>query len=522
MKTISDATKRILNAKAQAGDNSVKANLWVGRPITQLVDDKFLEKQVVETEENISSVSIAVSHTKLMRNADSIFVAYISNGRIKIKKADYKNDMEDHIWEDIDYSQEATDVAICFDGTMPKNYSEQVEFKTEEVPWVFYILDGMVYATKLGSDTVYRLVDQGCTAISAIRAMTSEAGAFDFGVILFAIVNGTLFYMQFIDDEWKDAIPIAFGPEDVTYVDVAAFRTWDYRVGIQAKSSDGKIYEMFTQYMGIGKQNVEHVEISNIDAKAMMDDVKYNNTREDEHVEISNIKMLAPHGGLYSILPTQIIDAYNMPVIIETEDGEVEDWGKIVIVSFDNYFTMEEISSKDHSSSFSIIDANGNAFIASKMILNEDECSAIFEFADFNAAKGKCRFTYTKGTLRSIAGIEMENCFFEFTPENLNAPQVDPPIPVKAWCMNDDGTKIAIRFNEGLTGDFRGNESKFNISFKEYDMQPEGKLVDGVRNVASTEEYVGTSGDIGIDTIQQSENITIKGNMISLEVMEDE
>ena len=43
-------------------------------------------------------------------------------------------------------------------------------------------------------------------------------------------------------------------------------RTWDYRLVVQISVTNGEMYELVTQYMGIGKQNVEHIEISDIRA----------------------------------------------------------------------------------------------------------------------------------------------------------------------------------------------------------------------------------------------------------------
>ena len=133
MRSISNSILNKLNSRVQAGTNKLSTSLWVGRPTTPLTEDRFLEKQNVFSSSNITAVDISVCHPQVMIGATYVYIAYVESGIAKVKRAKYREDMADHIWEDVDFQEEAIDVSICFDGTMPKSISGYVEFVTEYV-----------------------------------------------------------------------------------------------------------------------------------------------------------------------------------------------------------------------------------------------------------------------------------------------------------------------------------------------------------------------------------------------------
>lgn len=509
MRAIPTNLQKKLRSRIQAGDNSLSASLWVGRPTTPLTDDRFLEKQTILQSSNITKSSIAVCHPRLMRGATNIFVGFIESGTAKVYRAMYTDAMEKHHWIDTGFSEWAEDIALCFDGTMPKAPNGWAEFKTDDFPWVFWTRSQVLYGKRLDSEEEGIVLAQAnCTAVSAVRAMWSYAGSFDFGLVVFFILSGVLYYRQLIGGEWKDAETVSFGP-DLVWEDVAAFRTWDYRIGVQLKATTGEIYELFTQYMGIGKQNAEHIEIKDITIDSDLIKLNYHNTASTEHLEITDISAGAPYGGLYSTLEPKILFANNK----ENDEG---DWGKLVVVVFDTHLDAETIAA--NHSAFTITDANGVAYAASSASLSSEDAKTItLEFPDFNAASGECVLAYTPGTAESLAGTVLTATSVTFTPENLNPPQISAPEPIALWNMNSDGTRIAIRFSEALTGDTSGNESKFTIKMNEYDHVPDGTLSEKTRTVSSIEGYIGASVDIDL-SLGEGTGLSLKKNKITLEV----
>ena len=424
MRSISNSILNKLNSRVQAGANKLSASLWVGRPTTPLTEDRFLEKQNVFSSSNITAVDISVCHPQVMLGATYVYIAYVESGIAKVKRAKYREDMADHIWEDVDFQEEAIDVSICFDGTMPKSISGYVEFVTETEPWIFWVNNvGALYGKKLGQSESILLAETNCSKVSSTRAMWSSVGAFDFGLVIFFLLNGKIYYRQLINEEWFDAEIISFGP-DVNYSDIAAFRTWDYRIGVQAKTIDNKFYELFTQFMGVGKQNAEHLEVENIEAASNLIEIQDINSKETEHIEISEVYAGAPYGGLYSTSVPKITSARN----IADENG---DWGTTLVITFSNYLISDQVAS--NYLQFALVDSRGAAYYPNTAVLDADGKTVMLSFIDFNNAYDVCQIQYTPGTVHSIATVLVESTSFEFIPQNLVPTDVPKPEVESIW-----------------------------------------------------------------------------------------
>ena len=415
--------------KANSADPS--ASIWIGRPTTPLTDDTFLERQTVLTTVSVTDSAVAVCHPRRGGDNTKIHIAYVDGGVAKVVYAAAKAKTSAHVWVNTDFAEPASAVSIAYDGTMPKGTLGRVEFVTEDQPWVFWVNVGAMYCRKLGTSQTITLAEQNCTDVSAIRAMWSEVGSFDFGLVVFFLLTGTLYYRQLLDGEWKDAEVVSSGPAGVTWTEIAAFRTWDYRVGVQAKTSTGDIYELFTQFMGIGKQNVEHINVADISAESETTEITYHNTKETENVEVSDISSVAPYGGLYSVDTPVSVDAYNIPTEIEVEGEIVEDWGRAAIIRFNVHLVASDVAS--NSSRFALKDSNNVSFSATSATLDADGKTVTLTFTDFNAAAGECQIGYTPGTAYSMASVAIPSTSFSFTPINLNAPDEPAPEVEAIW-----------------------------------------------------------------------------------------
>ena len=483
------------------------------RPETPLVNEVYLERQTVLEGVNATDVSVAVTHPSFGYNYANtkIFLAYISGGILRVQTAAGKIRMQNHVWSDMGIEIPASACSIVLDGTMPKNTKGEVEFITEPDPWLFWVSDTVLYGQKIGANEPIVLAETNCTDVSAVRAMWSSVGGFDFGLVVFFILDGKLYYRQLIGGEWMDAEIVSFGPDGVTWQEVAAFRTWDYRVGVQAKTTDGIVYELFTQFMGIGKQNAEHIELRSVKAESDLIEVQYTNTQETEHVELSEVFAGAPYGGLYSLDMPTITSAHN----VEDANG---DWGTTVIVTFSNYLVADQVAS--NYLQFALVDSRDTAYYPNAATLGSDGKTVTLTFEDFNAAYDLCEIQYAPGTVYSMATVLVEATSFSFTPQNLNPPVTPQPEVISIWNLNSDGTEIAIEFTEALTGNPSGNEDKFTVTTQEYDMVPGGtlsskvKAVTGVKGYSSAEEVIDLSSG-------SSSGISVSNGKLSLEVLSD-
>ena len=259
------------------------------------------------------------------------------------------------------------------------------------------------------------LASANCTWISAVRATWSEIPDWDFGLCVFFIVSGVIYYRQLINGLWYDAetVPVASLPtlaSGVTWVEVAASRTWDYRVVLQLKASDGGLYEVFTQFGGLGSKSAEHIEVRGFSATGKLTAITYHDTAETEHIELASVTAGAPYGGLYSTAVPKIVGAAN------ADDG-TGNWGKLAAYTFDVHLTTAEVTAQ--ASAFSIVDANNVAYNAATASLGADGKTVMLTFTDFNNARGICKATYTAGTVTSMAGTALTTTSCNFTPTGL-------------------------------------------------------------------------------------------------------
>ena len=454
------------NIQTRANDSAPSARIWISRPSTALANDEFLERQTVLSSA-VTDASIAVCHPRARRSNTHIYVAYISNGVAKVAMAGHKLKMDMHDWVDTGFEEDATAISIAFDGTMPKVYGSEIEFLTEQTPWVFWVNGGSLFAQKLGGETVI-LAENNCSDVSAIRAAWTQVTSFNFGLVVFFILGGSLYYRQLIDGEWTDAEMVSFGPSGAYWAGVSAFRTWDHRVGVQLKSTTGDIYELFTQFMGIGTRNTEHLEISDVRKTShKLTKIGYLEQATSEHLDISSVDNVAPYQGLYTLGVPSLVSVGN----IADESG---DFGKRLLLVFDKELNNETIQAS--IGSFYFIDENESYYFPISIEMDKTGRRALLQFVDFNNAQGVCVMRYDPGTVVTILEETLSAQSMEFAPTGL-VPNYDGlPEVAEILAENEIGTEVSIRFTERITDIRDGCADKFIVTINYPEYSPEGKL----------------------------------------------
>lgn len=422
MRTVPKELQPRIDNRIQAPSENTqpRLNAWITRPQTPIVNDFYLEKQKILDYGNISAVDIAVRHPRFGYESDEIYVGYVADGTANIKKSNYTELMEKHVWESTDFSAPASDIALAFDSVSKRDLYDKHEYVTEKSPWVFWINEGALYGQILGSESdPTLLVENSCTAVSAVRASYNEIESLDFGLCVFFIAGSLLMYRQYIHGVWYDAITVTKLPEGVTFTDVSAHRTWDYKIVLNLLGG-GFIYELYSQYGGIGTRSQEHVEISDITADGKLTKITYTDTKaDDEHIEISQINAT---GALLYAFTSSPVRAYNT----NTDEGD-GDYGRFVNVEFDHP-VHNAVGKNQH---FVMTDTNGNIFgcVSVKEVYNG--MGLRLEFLDFNvAAKAeKLTLTYTEPLSGGVMSpvVPLESFSIDFVPENLVAPDVPAP-----------------------------------------------------------------------------------------------
>ena len=455
MRRISASLEAKLRSTQQtrANNSDPSLDLWIGRPTTALTDDAFLERQQLPASGGITQTDVAVAHPIPGRSNTSIHVAYIQDGVAHVAAAAHKSKMSAHTWADTGFSAAADDVAISYDGSMPIAPNGRVEFKTAGQPWVFWTNNGALYARQLGMDDTVTLAEANCTAVTAVRATRSNGSRFNFGLVVFFILGGSIYYRQLIGGEWMDAELVSFGPGK-TWTDIAAGRTWDYRVALQCKASDGSIYELFTQFGGIGSRNQEHLELRNVEAAGELSEIGQTENRYEEHVEVSKIDAGALYGGLYGLGQPTILSASNLLTLTAVDGEEVENYGLRISVHFAEHLNPDSV--EENLSAFVMRDSIGTAFTATKAE-TVNGLDWVFTLPDFNNAIGDCTVSYVPGTLHTMAGTTAYATAVTFAPENLMPSDVEAPKIINVY--NTDSTEYNKTYGKYLAAVFDGSIS---------------------------------------------------------------
>ena len=468
MRSIPSYILERLNKNVQTSANATgpSTKMWISRPSTVLVNDQFLERQTVATG-SITDVSVAVCHPRAMRNNTRIHIGYISDGIAKVVESKHKANMDSHVWSDTGFREYATAISVAYDGTMPKLDNGDVEFVTEPTPWVFRVNNGMLFAHKLG-DVTFILAEENCSDVSAIRAARTQDSTFDFGLVVFFIINGLLYYRQFIRDNWTDAELVSFGPSGVQWSAVSAFRTWDYRVGVQLKSTTGDIYELYTQFMGIGTRNTEHLEITNTTRNATVTTIESLSYRySNEHIDVLNTSNVAPYQGLYTL------GTPNLRSVRNISDGS-NNWGKLVLITFDR--ELEKESVQESIDSFYFVDENEIHYSPISIEMDHTGRKATLTFSNFNDSRGACTMHYEPGTVVTMMGEALPAQSVMFTPTGLTPSEIGLPEVAEILAENDIGTEVSIRFTERIIEVRDGCEDNFTVTINYPEYYPDGKL----------------------------------------------
>lgn len=445
---------RLLTAQQTLYKNAdPRAIVRLSRPTTALTNATFLERQIIDFA-NVTAVSVAVRHK--MHGTDRLYIGYISGGEMRVISAQASPAMSQHVWIDEGERMPATACALAFDGTMPKNRYGKIEFVTEDKPWIFWISGGALYAKHNG--VTETLATENATAVTAVRAMWSDVGGFDFGLCVFFILSGAIYYRQYIDGAWLDAVPVSFGPS-VTWAEITATRTWDYRVALQCKDTTGAIYELYTEFMGVAKQNTEHIDILDISAVGELIKVHYIDTAADEHI---NIAAISASGALIYGLSSVAKSARNIA------DGT--NWGALAEITFDH--PLHDVAG--NAPKFTLTDSAGTVFQGESIALSEDGLTLTVGFTDFNGAVGNVTIAYAGGTIQSPA-VALADFTIAFTPQNLVPPVKDPA--TVTGITNADTSTIAISFTDAIScATLPALASAITVTGSEYDYVPGGTI----------------------------------------------
>jgi hypothetical protein len=427
------------------------AIIWISRPHVPLINSIYLERQYIGTYSGLSEVSIAARRPNANREADMVYIAYCEDGQGRVLVAETAPTMDAHVWHEAEVIPGAVQIAVAFDGSMPEVARGKSVFQTEGAPWVFWIDGaGKLYGRVLGApETLITLAESNAQGVSAIRGMRSAVSAQDKGLVCFMLLAGQIFYRQLIAGVWSDALPLNFGPAYV-YTHIAAARTWDYRIALQAQTAEGKIIDFFSKPEGFARYNTDRLELRTLSADGTLSHIGYTEGWNKSSVGVAGAESDAVR--LYSISP--------IPVAVRNvQDGGA--WNHKVEIDFD--YPIEGI--EGNAAAFGITDSGGASYAAQAIAYRgTDHRKIALTYTNLNASYGAVTVTqtYTPGTVTGALGLAGPVCSlapfsFVFVPQGLEEPH--PPVPVSVAMVGagyTGGRAIIITFDKPLLGDVTG------------------------------------------------------------------
>lgn len=312
MRTVPQSMAQKLQQRIQtlSNDSDPRVSLRLRRPNLPIESGAFFERKLIDdvSTSPISDTAIAVEHSKPVGEDGDIWVSAIVNQTLRIFKSKNHIDLSQLNFVEQDFTTSAIYCSMEFDSKLYRDKFGKEQFITEKEPYVFWVnQNGDLHAKKLpnGEDV---LLETNVKRISTVRGYYSDIPKLDAGLIIFYTNNNdTLYYKQLIHGVWYDSEEIsAFGDGVIS---IAAFRTDDYRVGVEVRTDSGGRYAFsFSETNVTGIRNVDNVKLFDTTDELTLFDVPYVKTKSDEHIEISMTEVLCQ---IWPAKMPEIIDAYN-------------------------------------------------------------------------------------------------------------------------------------------------------------------------------------------------------------------
>jgi len=254
--------------QTEANNNDPKPLVYLTRNKTPITSQKYWEKQLITSTIGTRS-SIAARRPVGSLLADMIFTSQIVGGNAIIKKAAPTLNINDMVWQTVTTLVNISELSLMFDGIMKLVEGKVETYTVGELPTVFYVTtSGSLVGLDLDTDTTFTISDDAVN-IASVRGLYSEAIGLDDGIWCFYTnTAGELWEARVFENEVIELTQITMKPTGVTsWLDIWAGRTFDYRIVLQIKGNDGKVYTLLSASrpsgFGVG---IEYVKFSSITA----------------------------------------------------------------------------------------------------------------------------------------------------------------------------------------------------------------------------------------------------------------
>lgn len=242
MRTISaDLLSRI-----QSSQQTIYGN---ANPELKIVVSRGLSKELFHVytmgaDANLGYVDVAARRLDTAEEPDLVYGIRIVDGTAYVVSHPLPYDPS-IAWTPVFTVGPAEDVAIEFDGSWTRDFtSRRFNLVTEELPWIFYVNGGTLYAQEWDGEPLS--LASSVSKIRAVRGWFPTDGDYmnDQGTfLLYLKTDGTVWYRNYCLQSdgthlWETERQITFS---TTAADIALFRTNDFRIGVVIETTAGNI-----------------------------------------------------------------------------------------------------------------------------------------------------------------------------------------------------------------------------------------------------------------------------------------
>lgn len=475
-----DATikARILNKHQTAyTHNEHSMEIIVSRPRTAIAHQRYWQESIVTAGATAVCTSVAIKRTG--RWGEKVYVAYVdSTGLLTVKTAPLRYPIRSMVWTTVTTIAGCAACALEFDGSFVQ-VGRHIEFRTDSVPWLFYTTSsGQLMAGILGG-SYESLVGANVTAIDAVRGVASKYKDIDQGLLVFYIINGSVYYREYINGSWGSQETVDIAPANA--VSIKAERTFDWRIVLQITDASGALFEVFSRAYVSGWANTEELTASVTGMTVDVYEINYqDNMAPDEHITAFTPELLAL---VYKAESPVMYDAHNYAV--EVYDEETEEYSDNYGLWVNLRWDAVVLNTETNLTNIVLTDAYNTQWPAQEIIVDADYPNRMrVRFNDFNNASNPCTISYTPGTLSSGV-VDVDGSCVEFNAAGLVPTFIPSPEFVSA--VNDGNRTVIIEFDRPIV-DITAHGMV--VTGQEPNMSPQGEVAAvnyGIDSVAIVE-----------------------------------
>lgn len=255
------------NIQTETANNDPRPEIYITRNKTAITSQRYWEKILItSTVGTRSSIAVRRPYGNLL--GDMIFTAQVEDGTAYIKYAEPKSNLANMVFNNLTTIANVSELSIMFDGYMKQLSDGTVEaYTTGDLPCVFFVdTSGSLKMRNLDDDSGDITISDDVVNVASVRGLYSDAADLNDGIwVFYTNTAGELWEAQILNYEVNELTQITKLPTGVTtWIDCWAGLSFDYRIILQLKGDDGKVYTLVSASRPSGFSIMEFAKISKI------------------------------------------------------------------------------------------------------------------------------------------------------------------------------------------------------------------------------------------------------------------